>query len=501
MFQRFVSHCQRSAGLVIFLALLFSNAPASQANSGLAMAADKARVIEHWTKERRALAIPRDLLIDKKGRGYLRKPDGSLVPYGEINSAQIDSRQKTPQGKPGGDTDNIAPVISAMSPADGSIIGQQQVFSATIMDDSGIKSVSFVITYPDGITTQSFTPVAGVDNIWSVSLQGFSDGDWQWHVVAKDSASRGGNTAVSEKLNFSVDSGGTSTGGGGNSSYIVTNSNWSGGDIQAVSGRIYFEMPGNAKLKGPWSGYVCSGTVAEDSISGRSIILTAAHCVYDDANKAFARNVLFIPNQAQTSGSGTDTNCNNDPMGCWVPSFGVVDANWTSSIFPENIAWDYAYYVVSDSGAHVGTAAPDSLDQATGSMPVSFFAVNVNDGDPSAGSVDFTHAFGYSYSNDPDFMYCAEDMTTEGDVNWWLPSCGLSGGASGGAWLQSMDQSLGRGSIVSVNSWGYTTAPGMAGPKLTGTSAECLFTEAKYADFSLVTGTDGHEGFVIQHCP
>ena len=77
---------------------------------------------------------------------------------------------------------------------------------------------------------------------------------------------------------------------------------------------------------------------------------------------------------------------------------------------------------------------------------------------------DFTYALGYSYNADPNFMYCAEDMTTiNGTINWWLPSCGLTGGSSGGPWVQAM--SGGSGPIISVNSWGYTNSPGMAGPK------------------------------------
>ena len=110
---------------------------------------------------------------------------------------------------------------------------------------------------------------------------------------------------------------------------------------------------------------MCSGTVATDGIAGRSVILTAAHCVYDDANKAFARNVLFIPDQTDTTGTGTDLNCSNDPMGCWAPSFGVVDVNYTATIFPNNNAWDYAFYVVSDTGAHTAgflTGVGDALD-------------------------------------------------------------------------------------------------------------------------------------------
>jgi hypothetical protein len=90
--------------------------------------------------------------------------------------------------------------------------------------------------------------------------------------------------------------------------------------------------------------------------------------------------------------------------------------------------------------------------------------------------VDRTHALGYSYSQDPNFMYCAEDMTTNGTANWFLTNCGLSGGASGGPWIQPFDTTTGSGPIISVNSWGYTGGkPGMAGPKLSGTSASTLF--------------------------
>jgi hypothetical protein len=396
-------------------------------------------------------------------------------------------------------------VISNMVPDGTAPIGASQRFSATVTDElSGVKSVSFVVTYPDG-RGQSFSPSYVGNDSWEITLQGFTDGNWSWHVVAKDNASKGGNTATSDDIPFSVDTGGSAGGdssGGSTGSYIVTNAKWSdGGDIQTAAGRLYFEMPSNAKRKGPWTGYVCSGTVTDDSTSGRSIILTASHCVYDDANKAFARNVLFIPNQAGTTGSGTDLNCNNDPLGCWVPSFGVVDVNWTTRTFPDNVAWDYAFYVVNDSGAHQGSAASsDSLETAAHSLPVSFTQAYFDDTDPSATSLDFTDALGYSYSDDPNFMYCAEDMTTIGDVNWWLPSCGLSGGSSGGPWVQPMDTSTGRGPIISVNSWGYTNSPGMAGPKLVGTSAECVYNEAKNIDFLAGSATDGDAGVVINYC-
>ncbi len=227
-------------------------------------------------------------------------------------------------------------------------------------------------------------------------------------------------------------------------------------------------MPANSQQT-RWNGYVCSGTSVTDAATNVSVILTAAHCVYDDVYKAFARNVLFIPNQAGTTGSGTDLNCSNDPLGCWAPAHGVVDSDWSSRKWPSNIPWDYAYYVVPSSGAHSGTAAgSDSLEQAAGTLGISFSA-------PATGA--YTHALGYSYDQDPNLMYCAEDMGTEGSANWWLSQCDLSGGSSGGAWIQPLQG--GSGPVISVNSWGYTTSTGMAGPKLSGTSASCLHTAAQ----------------------
>ena len=496
------------ATLSFLVPLLASNSISqlAYADNSQAMDSAKVQIVEYWTKQRIADAIPRDLVIDPRGLGYLRKPDGTFSPYGHQVAADAFSQQVTPFAKPpgaGGGEDSTAPSISNMNPGSGDVIGASHIFSATVTDASGIKSVSFVLQSSNGVTTQSFnaSKEANTDT-WSVTLQGFTDGGWSWWIVAKDGAGKGGNSETSGTIDFSVntaDSGGGSGSGGGDTD-TISNAAWTGGTVQTAAGRIYFEMPANAKRKGPWNGYVCSGTVVADGTTGRSVILTAAHCIYDDANKAFARNVLFIPNQADTSGSGTDLNCNNDPLGCWTPSFGVVDINWTTATFPDNIPWDYAYYVVNDSGSHVGTGT-EALDAATGALPISFLEPYVDDGVPGKNSIDFTHAIGYSYSDDPNLMYCAEDMTTEGLDNWWLPSCGLSGGSSGGPWIQPMDTALGSGPVISVNSWGYTTSPGMAGPKLVNSSAECLFTMAKSTDWLTVSTADGEAGTVEKNCP
>ena len=476
------------------IALVASSATLTPMQAQSAMDPDKARVIEYWTSERRAQAIPRDLVIDSRGLGYLKRPDGSLVPHGHSVAAL--AQDQSPRAAPGGG-DKIPPAVSEMNPGAGATIGASYTFSATVTDASGVRSVTFKLQKTNSQTIQSFAAAkSATSNTWSVGLQGFTDGGWKWWVEAKDAAAKGGNTTVTSPVLFTVNTS-SSGGGAGGTGGIVTNAHWtSPGIVVTATGRLYFEMPGNAN-RSVWWGYVCSGTVASEATAGRSVIITAAHCVYDDANKAFARNVMFIPDQDATLGTATDRNCDNDPMGCWIASFGVVDANWTTRTFPDNVAWDYAYYVVADSGAHRGSGSEAALGLAAGSLAIDFGPPEVNDGIAGSTSPDFTYALGYSASDDPKLMYCAEDMTQASTVNWWLPSCGLSGGSSGGPWIQPM--SGGAGPIISVNSWGYTNSPGMAGPKLSG-SAKCVFDTANTSNLLGTSFADGSAGATV-NCP
>jgi hypothetical protein len=474
-------------------ALVIAGLAGTPAQAQSDRAAERAAVFEYWTPDRRDAAQPRDLRIDDRGLGYLRQADGSLQPYGHQVAAY--AADQATRGKPVNDT--TPPVITDMDPAAGDTIGAAQTFSATVTDDVGLRSVNFVIEYPSG-QTDTFAANNSSGDVWTASLSGFTDGAWAWHVVATDTGKRGGNETVSTQLSFTVDTnGGGNSGGGGD---VVTNAEWTGnGDVQTATGRLFYEMPTNSRRK-RWAGYVCSGTVISDGTTGRSIVLTASHCVYDDVNKSFARNVLFIPDQAGTTGSGTDGNCNNDPLGCWVADFGVVDVNWTTQSFPDNVAWDYAYYVVEDvADAHQGPGG-DILDAEAKTMAIQFTVPAADDAaNDGPGAPDYTHAMGYSYSDDPNFMYCAEDMQDMDTANWWLPSCGLSGGSSGGPWFQPLDESNGTGPIISVNSWGYTTSPGMAGPKLNDTSAQCLLDAAQNNAFT-AGAADGDAGYATT-CP
>jgi hypothetical protein len=57
----------------------------------------------------------------------------------------------------------------------------------------------------------------------------------------------------------------------------------------------------------------------------------------------------------------------------------------------------------------------------------------------------------------------------------------------------------GDGPVISVNSWGYIGSPGMAGPKLFGTSAECVFDAAEM-NVWLDNPKDGDAGIAVD-CP
>jgi hypothetical protein len=474
----------RRAGVIAAASLLgvllaTAAAPADAAPSG---AGGSGAPAGYWTAERMAAATPRDLVVDQRGLGYLRRADGSLEPHGhdqgQLYPATAGAPARAiPAAKPGGGSSSNTSVTNR-TPAEGATITTSTItFSATVTDPDGIRSVSFAIRPASGGTTQTFTASPN-GSTYSASLEGFTSGSWTWYVVVRDRGPRGGSNYQSPTTDFTVSLPGDGGGGGGTGT-VVADAEWTaGGQVQTAAGRLYFEMP-SGPLGLTWAAYVCSGTVAEDAATGRSVIITAAHCAYDDEHKVFARNVLFIPNQDATTGSGTDTDCSNDPLGCWAPSFAVVDTNYTTRTFPDNDAWDYAYYVVHDTGAHRGTGADGALDAAAGDLPVQFTA-------PTAGA--YTHALGYSYSQDPHFRYCAEGLgTTNGVVNWWLDQCDLSGGSSGGPWIQPLDTATGAGPIVSVNSWGYTTRAGMAGPRLHDNSAGCLFGRAQSQDFATVT--------------
>lgn len=257
-------------------------------------------------------------------------------------------------------------------------------------------------------------------------------------------------------------------GGGGSG---TTGASWNGGGaVKERTGKVYFEMGGGA--------YVCSGTVASDTRSTVSLVLTAAHCAYDEANEVFATNWLFIPDFDQ---SPTFT-CSQTQYGCWTASALVVHDGYASAggFNTQATVHDFAFAVVG-GGGHSGSA---QLDGAVGAFNVAI---------PGFTSVGQTsYAFGYPAAGKykgTDLVYCSgaifEDPYNE-ELTWGLP-CGMTGGSSGGPWLSSFNASTGVGALSSLNSYGYSGVKAMHGPKFNSDTA-AVYSAANSATSNTIVG-------------
>lgn len=261
-----------------------------------------------------------------------------------------------------------------------------------------------------------------------------------------------------------------------NTHVLPTNpSNWTfGGMVQTAIGQIFFCVEDKEKEQ---KCYRCSGTSVTDYTDGRSIILTAAHCVYDEVVKKFTKFGIFVPNQDDGGYDQTDVDCNNDKYGCWALAFGVVDQVWARDA---DLHYDYAFYVVNDIGAHQGISESDALDQAIGSLPISFAA-------PTLGKEVYT--LGYVVDNVPLLQYCNDTLDVSDNYGFlsvtyedtlYLPRCNNRGSSSGGPWIQPMDRETGFGPIIGINCFHpFALYDGELSPKFHSTTMECLFNVAK----------------------
>ncbi len=124
---------------------------------------------------------------------------------------------------------------------------------------------------------------------------------------------------------------------------------------RAASGKVYFEMAG--------TGYVCSGSVATDSRSDKSLVLTAGHCAYDETNGAFATNWLFIPD----FDSNPSFTCPSTKYGCWTAEALAVHAGYAAAggFNTQATVHDFAFAVVGAGGKSASDAL--QLDATVGS--------------------------------------------------------------------------------------------------------------------------------------
>lgn len=255
----------------------------------------------------------------------------------------------------------------------------------------------------------------------------------------------------------------------------VVGASWSGGgEVAATTGRVFFSMGE--------SYYLCSGSVVEDTTADRSIVLTAAHCAYDEENLAFAENWMFVPAyDAMPAVPTTDGSfCDGTSYGCWTADALVVpDGYATAGAFNDQaVVHDYAY-------AAVGTGGRDDvhLDATVGAQAIRF--------DGATAGAD-TWLFGFPAAQrykGNDLTYCRGPLGFDRyvDDQTYRVTCNMTGGASGGPWFAPFSAGDGAGSVVSVNSYGYQGVKAMHGPRL-GTEAGDMLNQAATVDGNTVYG-------------
>jgi V8-like Glu-specific endopeptidase len=259
----------------------------------------------------------------------------------------------------------------------------------------------------------------------------------------------------------------------GSNSASVTGASWPNGRGPVVkrTGKVFFRMGGG--------GYVCSGSVADDlNAAGYSIVLTAGHCAYDETNKAFATDWLFIPDFDSNPNLNT-SDCSQavTTYGCWTAKALVVHSGYASAggFNTQATLHDFAFAVVPETSR-------GELDVVVGSYPVTMSTMSV-------GST--MSAFGYPASGKyagKDLTYCSGPIVTDrlnGNLTWGL-ACDMTGGSSGGPWLRTgsgeLDLSTGAGgTLASLNSYGYSGKAYMYGPKFNSTTADVLGAARKQA--------------------
>lgn len=258
-------------------------------------------------------------------------------------------------------------------------------------------------------------------------------------------------------------------GGGGGGSSTVTGASWNGGGtVTNTTGKVLFAMAG--------SYYVCSASVVADPTNNtRSIVLTAAHCVYDEAGHAFASNWMFVPNYdaapapLTTSGSF----CTSTKYGCWTADALVAHSGYTTAggFNDQAVLYDFGFAVLGAGGFTSNTTK--LVEDVVGTQAISFTGNSV-------GTEVF--AFGYPAAQKykgKDLVYCAGLAGFDplmSDQTYKI-ACGMTGGSSGGPWFRGFSTTSGTGTLTSVNSYGYSGDSSMHGPKFSSTT-DAVYTKA-----------------------
>ncbi len=302
-----------------------------------------------------------------------------------------------------------------------------------------------------------------------------------------DPATRGFRPAPAKKPDGKPGGGKPGGDSGGDSSATVAAASWEGeGGVAQTTGKVLFQMSG--------SYYVCSASVVDDQLEGQSLVLTAAHCVYDETKPeatAFATEWVFIPDYDALPERLTADGkfCASTAHGCWTAEAIAVHAGYAAAGGFNDQAVQHDFAVVRVAGG--GLDGTTELDAAVGSQSA-WFGGEV---DADGAETPDTYLFGYPAEkkyDGTDLVYSlgplGRDPNTGGAT--YRVGSGLNGGSSGGGWYTPFDPETGDGLQISVNSYGYAGSKAMHGPVL-GDDALAVYEAAESAAGNVVAGSAG----------
>ena len=204
---------------------------------------------------------------------------------------------------------------------------------------------------------------------------------------------------------------------------------------ESTVGKLFFTMSG--------INYVCSA-----SVIGAHLLITARHCVYDYGSGAWATNVVFYP--------GYDSGKANTRLGPSNGWLGRQNYTWVSGAS----GWQYDIgFIQVFNQNRTGCAAQSgnpTVASYTGTLGYKY-----------GGSYDARQfdIFGYPQASpfSGKFPYQCETSTgslnTFGETNTFEVGCDMTGGSSGGPWLDTykLNESGAMNYVTSVTSFKWTS--------------------------------------------
>jgi len=173
--------------------------------------------------------------------------------------------------------------LQELSPADGATVSGDPI-SFQVPGVGGWTGVELHLMVGSADETPVVVGASQIDIVGDVleaEIGGFYQGTTVfWEVVGDAGQTTGVKSFTFEAPEGSMTRSSGGVDGSGTPVNVAEASYEGGGMVQNAVGRIYFSATNPAD--GKVYDYACSGTAVFDNKTGRSTVLTAAHCVWDD---------------------------------------------------------------------------------------------------------------------------------------------------------------------------------------------------------------------------